>query len=70
MSHRVARRRGGDAKALYKRVHEHITTDIWRRAARMVQACWPKTGAVRVATLAQRATTSLSTKVALSLIHI
>ena len=41
LAHQAARRRGGDGRALYKRAHAQITVEIWRRAARMVQACLP-----------------------------
>jgi hypothetical protein len=38
----TARRRGlVKADALYRRTHAAITVEIWRRAARMVAACWP-----------------------------
>ena len=46
MAGRAARRRGLDAKALLRRVHAQIGVEVWRRAARMVGACWPKASMV------------------------
>ena len=44
LARRVARRRGGDAGELLRRVQAQVATEIWRRAARMVRRCWPAMG--------------------------
>jgi hypothetical protein len=42
LSKRVARRRGCSAgEWYYKRLRAALGVEIWRRAASMVQACWP-----------------------------
>ena len=42
LSKRIARRRGvASAATVYQRLHGAITTEIWRRAAKQVFACWP-----------------------------
>ena len=42
---RLARRRGcSDAEWRYKRLRAAVGVEIWRRAAKMVQSCWPGGG--------------------------
>ena len=43
MARAASRRRGsGDHRALAQRWVARITAELWRRAARMVLACWPR----------------------------
>eukprot|EP00973_Karenia_brevis_P006652 903761-Karenia_brevis.AAC.1 len=42
MAQRAACRRGGDAKEILRRVQAQIGTELCRRAARMLRACWPR----------------------------
>ena len=48
LAKRIARRRGCSAGEWdYKRLRAAVGVEIWRRAAAMVQACWPGGGAQR-----------------------
>ena len=42
LSHRIARRRGCSASEWrFRRMRAKLTVQVWKRAARMVRACWP-----------------------------
>ena len=42
ISQRIARRKGlTDWRQIYSHIHSGISTEIWRRAAKSVAACWP-----------------------------